>query len=215
MRRCSQWLQYEGLRYAVEATLRRGAGTIPWQFDEPYPNAWCTSALDYRGDPKPAYWGVARAYEPDHPSARFATWAWGGRSDVRAAVSAPARLVDLDGRVVAEDDAELAAPLDAFAHDVFLLDLGLGSRYVMTRTENLAPLLVLPRAELSFDGRTLRNEGPVAALGIVLEDARPYDASGWIGFSDNVLDLLPGESRELDLDGPVGELIVEGWNARA
>jgi beta-mannosidase len=215
MRRCSQWLQYEGLRYAVEATLRRGAGTIPWQFDEPYPNAWCTSALDYRGDPKPAYWGVARAYEPDHPSARFATWAWGGRSDVCAAVSAPARLVDLDGRVVAEDDAELAAPLGAFAHDVFLLDLGPGSRYVMTRTENLAPLLELPRAELSFDGRTLRNEGPVAALGIVLEDARPYEASGWIGFSDNVLDLLPGESRELEVDGPAGALIVEGWNARA
>ncbi|HUQ22600.1 MAG TPA: glycoside hydrolase family 2 TIM barrel-domain containing protein, partial [Gaiellaceae bacterium] len=42
MRRCSQWLQYEGLRYAVEATQRRGAGTIPWQFNEPYPNAWCT-----------------------------------------------------------------------------------------------------------------------------------------------------------------------------
>jgi hypothetical protein len=85
----------------------------------------------------------------------------------------------------------------------------------MTRTENLAPLLELPRAELSFDGRTLRNEGPVAALGIVLEDARPYEASGWIGFSDNVLDLLPGESRELEVDGPAGALIVEGWNARA
>jgi beta-mannosidase len=219
MRRCSQWLQYEGLRYAVEATLRRGAGTIPWQFDEPYPNAWCTSALDYRGDPKPAYWGVARAYEPDHPSARFATWAWGGRSEVRAAVSAPARLVDLDGRVVAEDDAELAAPLDAFAHDVFLLDLGPGSRYVMTRTENLAPLLNLPRVELELvadsNYRVLRNTSGTAALGIMLEDARPYDAPGWVTFSDNVFDLLPGEERRIEVDGPVGELLVEGWNIHA
>ena len=29
MRRASQWLQYDGLRYAVEATLRRGAGDDP------------------------------------------------------------------------------------------------------------------------------------------------------------------------------------------
>jgi beta-mannosidase len=214
LRRCSQWLQYEGLRYAVEATLRRGAGTIPWQLDEPYPNAWCTSALDHRGDPKPAYWGVARAYE-GVPSARFATWAWGGEDEARAVVSAPGRFVDLDGRVVAEGSGELVAPLDAFAHDVFLLDLGPRSRYAMTRTHDLAPLLDLPRTTLAWDGRTLRNDGPVAAVGVVLEDARPYDADGWVTFSDNVLDLLPGESRELAVDGPAGELLVEGWNAAA
>ena len=55
--------------------------------------------------------------------------------------------------------------------------------------------------------------GP-AALGVVLEDARPYDAEGWTLFSDNVLDLLPGETREIAVDGAVGELVVEGWNAR-
>ena len=223
MRRCSQWLQYEGLRYAVEATLRRGAGTIPWQFDEPYPNAWCTSALDHRGDAKPAYWGVARAYE-GVPSARFATWGWGGEDEARAVVSGPARFVDLDGRVIAEGEGELAAPLDAFAHDVFLLDClveggGLRSRYVMTRTENLAPLLDLPRAEIDLvadsNYRVLRNTSGTAALGIVLEDARPYDAPGWVTFSDNVLDLLPGEERRIEVGGPVRELIVQGWNASA
>jgi beta-mannosidase len=219
MRRCSQWLQYEGLRYAVEATLRRGAGSIPWQFDEPYPNAWCTSALDHRGDPKPAYWGVARAYELDRPTARFDSWAWGGLGHARAVVSAPARFVDLDGAVVAEGEEEVAAPLDDFAHDVFVLDLGPRSRYVMTRTENLAPLLDLPRAEIEIvadsNYRVFRNTSGVAALGIVLEDARPYDAPGWVTFSDNVLDLLPGEERAIEVSGPVGELIVEGWNARA
>jgi beta-mannosidase len=219
MRRCSQWLQYEGLRYAVEATLRRGAGTIPWQLNEPYPNAWCTAAVDYRGDPKPAYYGVARAYA-GVPAARFATSAWGGHDAARATVTGPARFVDLDGGVVAEVEAgELAAPLGAFAHDVFLLDLGPQSRYVMTRTENLAPLLELPRAELELvadsNYRVFRNVSRVAALGIVLEDARPYDAPGWVTFSDNVLDLLPGEERRIELEGPVGELRVEGWNARA
>ena len=217
MRRCSQWLQYEGLRYAVEATLRRGAGTIPWQLNEPYPNAWCTCAVDHRGDPKPAYWGVARAYA-GVPSARFATAAWGGLGEARATVMVPARFVGLDGSVVAEvDEGELTSPLDAFAHDVFLLDLGVRSRYVMTRTGNLSPLLELPRTELALerasDTVSLANVGPIAALGIVLEDARPYDAPGWVTFSDNVLDLLPGEKREIEVEGPVGELRVEGWNA--
>ncbi|AXK31648.1 hypothetical protein DVA86_02295 [Streptomyces armeniacus] len=80
VRRASQQLQYDGLRYAVEANLRRAprtSGAIPWQFNEPFPNAWCTSAVDHRGDPKPAYHGVRRAYRPQHVCARFATQTWG------------------------------------------------------------------------------------------------------------------------------------------
>jgi beta-mannosidase len=215
MRRCSQWLQYEGLRYAVEATLARGAGTIPWQLNEPYPNAWCTCAVDYHGVPKPAYYGVARAYA-GVARASFATSAWGGLGEARATVTTVARFVDLDGRVVAEvEEGDLVAPLDAFAHDVFLLDLGPRSRYVMTRTENLAPLLELPRASLSFDGQTLSNDGDTAALGVVLEDARPLGEAGWVTFSDNVLDLLPGETRPIEVRGPVASVLVQGWNASA
>ena len=56
-----------------EPGLAGGAGVIPWQFNESYPNAWGTSAVDHRGDPKPAYWGVARAYAPDAVSAQFPT----------------------------------------------------------------------------------------------------------------------------------------------
>jgi beta-mannosidase len=205
MRRASQWLQYEGLRYAVEATLRRGAGVIPWQFNESYPNAWCTCAVDYHGIPKPAYYGVARAYR-GAPSAQFAACAWGGEDEARARASAPARFVDLDGTVVAESsDGEVAAPLDAFSADVFVLDLG-ANRYVMTRTESLEPLLDLPPAtvEVMRRGRELglRNAGGHAAIGIVIEDAV---------CSDNVLDLLPGEERVLEIEG---EPRVEGWNAR-
>ncbi|MCP9487792.1 MAG: hypothetical protein MSC30_18285 [Gaiellaceae bacterium MAG52_C11] len=219
LRRASQWLQYEGLRYAVEATLRRGAGVIPWQLDEPFPNAWCTTAVDWHGEPKPAYWGVRRAYL-GAPSASFATWAWGGEEEVRARPTAPAQLLDLDGTVVAESaEGELTAPLAAFATDVFVLDVS-GNRYAMTRTEDLAPLLDLPPAQLSRERApssrlSLVNSGPVAALGIVLEDARPFGSPGWVTFSDNMLDLLPGERRELEVSGPVGELRIEGWNARA
>ena len=191
MRRASQWLQYDGLRYAVEAAIRRRAGVIPWQLNESFPNAWCTSAVDWHGEPKPAYYGVARAYR-GAPSAQFATCAWGGLDEVRAIVTAPARLHDLDGRVVEEGEHEVRAPLDAFAHDVFLLDVR-GNRYVMTRTENLAPLLDLPPATLELAGGVLRNAGRVAAIGVV---------------ADDVIDLLPGEERAVSVDH------AEGWNAR-
>jgi beta-mannosidase len=222
MRRASQWLQYDGLRYAVEARLRRDAGVIPWQFNESYPNAWCTCAVDYHGSPKPAYYGVARAYRCA-PTAQFTTCAWGGEAEARASVSGPARFVDLDGRVVAESSGgELVAPLDAFSSDVFLLDLEGRNRYVMTRTENLAPLLDLPPAELAVerDGDGvhlhlhLHPPTQVAAVGIVLEDARPLDTRRWAVFQDNVIDLLPGESRTIRVDG-AGELLVGGWNVQA
>jgi beta-mannosidase len=215
MRRASQWLQYEGLRYAVEATLRRGAGVIPWQFNEPFPNAWCTCAVDYHGLPKPAYYGVARAYR-GAPTAQFATCAWGGEAQAQARVSAPARFVDLDGTVVAESSGgEIAAPLDAFSSDVFVLDVAGGeNRYVMTRTATLEPLLDLEPAHLSIQpstspslgggGVTLQNTGRVSAIGIVIED---------VVCSDNVLDLLPGEERTIAISGD-GTPRVGGWNVR-
>ena len=212
MRRASQWLQYEGLRYAVEANLRSGAGTIPWQFNESYPNAWCTSAVDWRGEPKPAYWGVARAYRPDHVSAAFDTPAWGGRRKVEARPwgSAQARILDVHGNVVADGPV---APLDAIETDVFLLDLDGRNRYVMTRTDNLAPLLDLPAAHVDVDVDVsvyIRNRSDVAAIGIVLESAP------WTIFEDNMIDLLPGEARTIGVRW-AGEpqLRVEGWNVSA
>jgi beta-mannosidase len=75
----TQFMQADGLRYALEANRRRkfhNSGTIPWQFNEPYPMAACTSAVDYYARPKPAYYAVARAYAPLLISARFNTLAW-------------------------------------------------------------------------------------------------------------------------------------------
>jgi beta-mannosidase len=203
MRRASQWLQYDGLRYAVEASMRRArsVGVLPWQFNESFPNAWCTAAVDWHGEPKPAYWGVARAYRDGHPSAQFATCAWGGEPEVRARIhgDVTARLVNLDGSVVAEARNEIAAPI-AELSEVFVLDLDGRNRYVMTTAETLAPLLDLPRAEIALDGDTIRNTGNVAALGLVLDG----------DVDDNVLDLLPGESRTVGAANAVG-----GWNADA
>ncbi|HEY7591111.1 MAG TPA: hypothetical protein VH723_08970, partial [Candidatus Limnocylindrales bacterium] len=61
--------------------------------------------------------------------------------------------------------------------------------------------------------------GP-AALGLVVEDARPWRSAGWAVPSDSGLDLLPGESRTIGVAwraAPVAgrRLRVDGWNVEA
>jgi beta-mannosidase len=124
LRRASQFLQADGLRYAIEANRRRmgqNSGSIPWQMNESYPNAWCTSAIDYRGQPKPAYHAVRRAYAPLLVCARFDGPLLGGVEDLSAElwlVAAPevtahpgcellVQLGDADGAIHA--DARLSA----------------------------------------------------------------------------------------------------------
>jgi beta-mannosidase len=85
----TQFLQAEGLRYALESDRRRkyhNSGTLPWQFNEPYPMATSTSAVDYYGQPKPSYYAVARAYQPLLVSASFPTLAWAGHQSVEAEI---------------------------------------------------------------------------------------------------------------------------------
>lgn len=148
----TQYLQAESVRYAVEANRRRkyqNSGSLPWQFNEPYPMAACTSAVDYYGRPKSLYFAVARAYAPLLVAARFDTQTWADRAEFEAALwcanstrdaldgTLRARLVALDGTVCAawEQPVMLApnaiTPGPVLRHalggvaDVFLLDLAL------------------------------------------------------------------------------------------
>ena len=152
--RATQFMQADGLRYALEADRRRkyhNSGTLPWQFNEPYPMAACTSAVDYYGHPKPAYYTVASAYAPLLISATFDTLAWGGCAhfEVEAWVCNSReqsykdtilcmRLIGTDGGVYAERtenvsfDANAASKLTALREslasisgEVFFLDLQL------------------------------------------------------------------------------------------
>jgi len=85
--RMSQFIQLEGLRYAVEQNRRRkyaSGGTIPWQFNEPWPNLSCTNAVDYFLRPKPAYYAVKAAYEPVHVSAKYDRLGWKPGEEFRA-----------------------------------------------------------------------------------------------------------------------------------
>jgi beta-mannosidase len=65
LRRASQWLQADGLRTALEANRRRwprNTGSVPWQLNESFPNAWCTSVVAHDGEAKPAFHAVRRAW---------------------------------------------------------------------------------------------------------------------------------------------------------
>jgi beta-mannosidase len=152
--RATQFSQAEGLRYAVEANRRRkyaNSGSLPWQFNEPYPMAACTSAVDYFSLPKPVYYAVARAYAPMTITARFDRQAWQGQTDFKAEVWAndsglassrlvryEASLVGASGQHYRSEAAEawlggngaarlgsVRCPLAGLAEDVFFLDLQL------------------------------------------------------------------------------------------
>ncbi len=152
--RAVQVLQAAGLGYAVEANRRRAfrnSGSLPWQFNEPYPMAACTSAVDYYARPKPAYYAVARAYRPLRLSARFPTQAWSGREALEFAVwvccSRPGRVeaasLELElrgasgvlyagrlekvwyGGEAAQELARWRVPPDEVEEELFFLDLRL------------------------------------------------------------------------------------------
>ncbi|MFC7549309.1 glycoside hydrolase family 2 protein [Plantactinospora sp. GCM10030261] len=115
--RASQLLQATGLAYAVEADRRRFPAcsmVLPWQLNESYPNAFCTSCVDHRGEPKPAFHAVARAFAPRRVTARVPTsvwagaerltaqpWVWADRG-VGSGSRVSARLLTADGTVLGE-----------------------------------------------------------------------------------------------------------------
>lgn len=154
MVRATQFMQADGLRYALESDRRRkyhNSGTLPWQFNEPYPMAACTSAVDYYARPKPAYYAVGRAYQPLLISARFDTLAWEGCEMFEAKawvgnaherayenVLLRMRLLAPEGKTWAEESkmvsfeanratrlGQIRVPLTGLPHDVFFLDMQL------------------------------------------------------------------------------------------
>jgi beta-mannosidase len=84
----SQFIQAEGLRYAIEAMRRRGresAGIMLWQFNEPFPNATCTSVVDYYNRVKMGYYWVARSFRQVHVSLKYDKLQWRERELYEAA----------------------------------------------------------------------------------------------------------------------------------
>jgi beta-mannosidase len=125
LRRASQHLQSDGLRYAVEANRRRwprNGGSIPWQLNESFPNAWCTSVVAHDGEPKPAFHAVRRAWAGTLVCAllpafvldgastlAFEPWAW-AEDEPAGPATIRARALDVDGAIL--DEVERALELD-------------------------------------------------------------------------------------------------------
>jgi beta-mannosidase len=123
----SQLLQADGLQYAVEADRRRSprcSMVLPWQLHESFPNAWCTSSVDYHGEPKPAYHAVSRAFAADRATIRIdrmaaagkpllaEAWVW-SEQGAAAGSTVVLRLRDVGGAVLAETGAAVAGRVDA------------------------------------------------------------------------------------------------------
>lgn len=75
----SQYIQGEGLRYALEANRRRAfqnSGSIIWQYNEPCANVSGTYLEDYFGRFKLAYWFVRDAFRTLTPSLRYEKLLW-------------------------------------------------------------------------------------------------------------------------------------------
>ncbi|MBR5312502.1 MAG: hypothetical protein IKU40_06440 [Clostridia bacterium] len=93
----SQFMQAEGIRYAIESHRRRSKtahpwsldgdnvcvwprqeniGAIVWQFNEPWPCVSCTCMVDYYGEPKLAYDFFREAQTPLHVSMQYDKLLW-------------------------------------------------------------------------------------------------------------------------------------------
>lgn len=87
LQRASQWLQAAGLQYAIEADRRRWprcSMVLPWQLAESFPNAWCTSAVEWSGEAKPAFHAARRAFARDRVTIRTPRTAWAGHDMMTA-----------------------------------------------------------------------------------------------------------------------------------
>lgn len=86
---CSQFIQAEALRYAIESDRRRAfqsAGNIIWQLNEPWPNISCTSIVDYYNTPKPAYYFIQDANRNNKATLKYDKLIWDRNEPFRASV---------------------------------------------------------------------------------------------------------------------------------
>ena len=179
LERASQHLQADGLRTLIEGDRRRwprNAGTLPWVFNEPFPNAWSNAAVDYFGRPKAAYAAVCDAYAPVVPGVSLESQALDGATEVRVIpwlvndtdgeLAGPMTLTlqGTDGRrldrhevpvsagpnaVAIGEPVTLSVPSDAA--DLLVLDAavaGRRSRRLLSRTSSLEPMRRLAQAQL-------------------------------------------------------------------
>ncbi|WP_308493068.1 glycosyl hydrolase 2 galactose-binding domain-containing protein [Microbacterium terrisoli] len=170
MQRASQWLQATGLQYAIEADRRRWprcSMVLPWQLAESFPNAWCTSVVEWSGEAKPAFHAARRAFARTRASIRTPRSAWGGQrtltaqawlwaeDGVPAGTSLHLLLRDVAGAIVAETTC---SDIDAIAEPVAVATLE-------TPLPEADGIVVWEAQWRAADGTPIDTERVVAVLG--------------------------------------------------
>jgi len=210
------------MQYAIEVYRRRmfkTSGSLIWQYDEPWP-AVTFSLVDFFGRPKAAYYWVRRAYAPVMGLfyAKDGKTSFWGVNDLLEAQECEVRLrrFSHSGKVLGEavfrgklapnaatkllealpPNLEIASPAREFLHAELRCGALQSERFyhVGQRKE-----WELPQASLHATARrtddervqvTLSSEGYVHFVSATVAD--PYAR-----YSDNYVDLLPGEARTL------------------
>lgn len=98
----SQFMQAEGIRYGVEAQMRKfpkTAGLMIWQLNEPWPNVCCTNLIDYYYNPKFAYYFLQNAYKTFHVSLEYDKLVYEKNNIFNASVYAKSELSKGDASV--------------------------------------------------------------------------------------------------------------------
>ncbi len=103
--KCSQFIQAEGIRYALQSNLRRAmqnCGSIIWQFNEPWPNISCTSLTSYPLIPKLAYYFTKDSYAGEYVSLKYSKLCWQAGETFNAEVFAFCEKGVKEGTVLCE-----------------------------------------------------------------------------------------------------------------
>jgi beta-mannosidase len=226
----SQVLQAEGIKIGAEHLRRirpRNMGGIYWQLNDCWPVAsW--SSLDYYGRWKALQYYAKRFYAPllVSPHVEDGKLAVYVVSDKIAPTNAHLRLriMDLEGKVLRQEQQDLSIPagsskpyieipLSEFvnangtdAATIFgVADLQVNGKQVSSNIVYFVPtkLVQLPKANIAADltqqgnAYVLRLSSPALARSVYVSFGE-LDAK----FSDNYVDLLPGEPVEIQFTSP-------------
>jgi beta-mannosidase len=170
LQRASQWLQATGLQYSIEADRRRWPRcsiVLPWQLAESFPNAWCTSVVEWSGEAKPALHAARRAFARDRATLRTPRSAWQGHDALTAEAWVWSESGAAAGSVVRLRLRDAAGTvLDETASDP-LTGVSSPRRAVELRTPRPgAEGIVIWEAEwIAAEGSTIDVERSVATLG--------------------------------------------------
>lgn len=121
--KCSQYIQYEGLRYAVMANRKRAfrnCGSIIWQFNEPMPNISCTNLVDYYLKPKLAYYAVKNSYSTLAVGLKYDKLVWATGETINASLFIVNDLEECVGELVLEVYDDNNNPLQSYEKSVLV-----------------------------------------------------------------------------------------------